>query len=147
MLQVFIIADINMNAARKKKQEKKEEKKKGKTSSTVILGGVKKQEKKKKEEGIPLAVQKMFAPVAPLIACLKLRRSEVHVFLMCVMLRLGSCDCPEVRGGSRGCVRRWISRFHRPSSPPRLAIKLLLSFCLHVHHHHHHQTLLSAHKT
>lgn len=74
-----------------------------KTGSTVILGG-------EGGEGHPLAVQKMFAPVAPLIACLKLQCSEVHVFLMCVMLRLRSCDCPEVKEGSRGHVRRRISR-------------------------------------
>jgi len=56
-------------------------------------------------------VRKTFAPVAPLIACLKLQCSEVHVFLMCVMLRLRSCDCPEVKKGSRGRVHRWMSRF------------------------------------
>ncbi len=53
----------------------------------------------------------MFAPVAPLIACLKLQCSEVHVFLMCVMLRLRSCDCPEVKEGSWGRMQWWISWF------------------------------------
>lgn len=53
----------------------------------------------------------MFAPVAPLIACLKLQCSEVHVFLMCVMLCLRSCDCPEVKEGSRGRVQRRINCF------------------------------------
>lgn len=90
LLQVFIIADINMNTTKTKPPEH---------GWAVTRGEVRKQ------KDIPLAVQKTFAPVAPLIACLKLQRSEVHVFLMWVMRCLGSCECPEVKEGSRGRVQ------------------------------------------
>lgn len=63
------------------------------------------------KKDIPMAVQKMFAPVAPLIAWLKLQCSEVHVYLMCLIPCLRSCEYPEVKEGSWGCVEQRISPF------------------------------------